>query len=811
MNIKKKLVIGILGAAVFCIVAAGVIYKLGYLQIGTNALKDAKYVSSSRLASNIKDKYADDNLYGYDYGEPIKDVTRDYVMNIELGFDLSKVEFKKWTELFGFYKNPDLTGEYTPTYEVADRNNKVKIHPPGYPKGRISTNNLQYDFLEKYNNTGSRIGTYLFDKDAGTNWGNIETVYMATYIDLKTGKKLDKPLVRVITFQGEIKESPKLSYSVTENGLVKFQWSEVEEADEYIVGMINDPSIASSSVDVIGVTNKTEWISEVPKTGDYNMNNSFKTFKVCEDTWFDKDASKFAIETTGAKEGVVTDKDYMNKEFYVIAINKDGTSMLSNPIKVSNIASNVPYQIAEYKGIKLGEKNNNSKYKSVKEMPLYEYVTMCDGYIAKKLIEYNTSEARVISKHLITIEKNTNKYIKSNDVKFLIIPYKVAGTPYIDTVEIQDYDEKNFENDMKILQSRQDELRKKSGDVKIDSDIQVKEDKKGKEQVRQVDTKITANSALSEYLAENMLGTSSIIDLSEFPESTDQNLLEDAWKEAYYQNPAILGIKGYQLSRDGNAIKIVYDNDDSTTAVKQKEIFKKVQEINSKIIKDGMTDLEKELAINQYLCDTIEYDEAALKSAEENDFKSVDENFNDSFTAYGALINGKCVCAGYSAAFKLLADAAGLESIVVTGLLDGNLAHAWNKVKVDGKWKIIDSTNNDNEYMTNALFNLPNYAGDRVLVEDEEFAIDKCLTNYEAKETESEYYRISSKYFDGKKIAEQLAKEIKEKGSTTLRTDYELNDDQFNQIVAQVYKILGDNTELYGYHWMGVIYLTTKM
>ena len=64
---------------------------------------------------------------------------------------------------------------------------------------------------------------------------------------------------------------------------------------------------------------------------------------------------------------------------------------------------------------------------------------------------------------------------------------------------------------------------------------------------------------------------------------------------------------------------------------------------------------------------------------------------------------------------KLLAEEAGLECIVVTGYLDGELPHAWNKVKIDGEWQIVDSTNNDNEADLNALLNLSDTAADKVL------------------------------------------------------------------------------------------------
>lgn len=220
-----------------------------------------------------------------------------------------------------------------------------------------------------------------------------------------------------------------------------------------------------------------------------------------------------------------------------------------------------------------------------------------------------------------------------------------------------------------------------------------------------------------------------------------------------------------------------------------------------------MTDYEKETAINEYLCSTIEYDEDALADAEKNNYTSVSEEFNDSFTAYGALLNGKCVCAGYSAAFKLLADEAGLDSIVVTGMMEGTLAHAWNKVKVEDNWEIVDVTNNDNEYLFNALLNLPDYASDKILVEDKDFVLDKSIKNYAAVNTDNEYYRVNNKYFDAKEIAEQLSNELKESGEAVLRTEYDLDDELFYEITDEVYEIMGDEIDLYGYYWMGVIYL----
>lgn len=61
-----------------------------------------------------------------------------------------------------------------------------------------------------------------------------------------------------------------------------------------------------------------------------------------------------------------------------------------------------------------------------------------------------------------------------------------------------------------------------------------------------------------------------------------------------------------------------------------------------------------------------------------------------------------CVCEGYSRMFLKLCEKAGLEAVKVTGVARSGSkdakgkpafeSHAWNDVKLDGKWELIDST-----------------------------------------------------------------------------------------------------------------------
>lgn len=62
--------------------------------------------------------------------------------------------------------------------------------------------------------------------------------------------------------------------------------------------------------------------------------------------------------------------------------------------------------------------------------------------------------------------------------------------------------------------------------------------------------------------------------------------------------------------------------------------------------------------------------------------------------AYGALVEGKAVCQGYSAAFSYVCRLSGIQCITVYGTSRGE-NHSWNKVLCDGKWYNVDLTWDD--------------------------------------------------------------------------------------------------------------------
>ncbi|PKM76219.1 MAG: hypothetical protein CVU90_13305 [Firmicutes bacterium HGW-Firmicutes-15] len=101
-----------------------------------------------------------------------------------------------------------------------------------------------------------------------------------------------------------------------------------------------------------------------------------------------------------------------------------------------------------------------------------------------------------------------------------------------------------------------------------------------------------------------------------------------------------------------------------------------VDKILADIIQAGMSDEEKEKAINDYIVLYTTYD------------KTLKEH-----SAYASLAKGTTVCQGYALlAYKMLTEA-GIPARIIDGNAGG--PHAWNLVQLGGNWYHLDCTWND--------------------------------------------------------------------------------------------------------------------
>lgn len=131
------------------------------------------------------------------------------------------------------------------------------------------------------------------------------------------------------------------------------------------------------------------------------------------------------------------------------------------------------------------------------------------------------------------------------------------------------------------------------------------------------------------------------------------------------------------------AIKLTYTKTRETALSEAKQLNQKVDSILNGITVD-MNEFEK----IRYIHDTINklcvYGESSTGNKD---------------SAYGCLIEGKAICEGYSKAFLLLCNRAGIDSTIVTGTATADngevSSHMWNMVMIGGKWYHIDLTWDD--------------------------------------------------------------------------------------------------------------------
>lgn len=182
-----------------------------------------------------------------------------------------------------------------------------------------------------------------------------------------------------------------------------------------------------------------------------------------------------------------------------------------------------------------------------------------------------------------------------------------------------------------------------------------------------------------------------------------------------------------------NAIECSFDY--KTTKEQEAYVDRTVEFIVSKLTNADMSEDEKEKLIHDFILTYVDYYE--------------EEEYGN---AYSALYYGKTKCDGYSMlAYKML-KAADIESIIVR-----NEDHAWNLVKINGKWYHLDVTWDDAEKKDYGFYKYYNLSDDEILDTrnyNDVFGID-CTTNYIAELSERKDYS------DGK--YEEILKEVSKK------------------------------------------------
>lgn len=135
----------------------------------------------------------------------------------------------------------------------------------------------------------------------------------------------------------------------------------------------------------------------------------------------------------------------------------------------------------------------------------------------------------------------------------------------------------------------------------------------------------------------------------------------------------------------------------------------------------GNNEYERELLLHDALAKSITYQES-----------------DNAHNAYGALVEGKAVCEGYARAFQYLLYQSGIQCLIAegssinpsTGLSEG---HAWNVVRIDGRYYHVDLTWDDpddtNTPVMYAYFNLTTVQinEDHTISTENSYSLPNCI------------------------------------------------------------------------------------
>lgn len=182
-----------------------------------------------------------------------------------------------------------------------------------------------------------------------------------------------------------------------------------------------------------------------------------------------------------------------------------------------------------------------------------------------------------------------------------------------------------------------------------------------------------------EYLYKQMKERITSIDVQAYNIPRDK--VRDVISGVLNENPDLYYVNsGFSYSATTTKIEklIITYNTTLNNAAWQQGVDAALASVDS-----GMTDLQKAIVLHDYLAVNCEYD---YENYQANTLPG------ESYSAYGVFAKRTAVCQGYALAYKYLLNQEGIDCYMVTS---DKMNHAWNLIKLDGKYYQVDVTWDD--------------------------------------------------------------------------------------------------------------------
>lgn len=649
-------------------------------------------------------------------------------------------------------------------------------------------------------------------------WGNAAMYYIAVRYDMEseTAAPLDTPKIIPFTVKHEL-AVPTLKGEVDSTGRFKLTWNEVPGADSYNIYVYRNDGTWT------GYDNSPVAGAENAFQGSYLVKDTSTTETEFDNFAGDGHGLAISQRSVSGEEYVLGQNYSVCGSYFVTAVFGDQESSLSNIVNTSDLI--LPFKPVEEDDIMMERFDDESK------LPQRMRVLNIDGSVTERNITYSffwgTSylayetdleevysipeyqykvEGTAITGYVIMEQENAAELYKDKQVGDA--PSGFVTNDIDTSTKIEPENNTKFNPDSDVPTIIEDEPTSEPEEKSI-IERQVENTEKhiengNQETVENSDYIIFADSAEEEWIARNLAAGNEQISIEAFPNLQQFDMLSDVLQKVYFQNPYVLGVTSYEYDYGSLTLFVNYCYNKEEIAQKQAEIKSAADKIISDIITENMSDEEKCKAIYCYFNENTRYDNDAVEAAAETNYKKTEswKDNEDSFNAYGIIVNQKGVCQSYALSYKLLCTLCGVESKVITGYLDGNLPHAWNAVKLDNEWYQTDCTNNETNcgipfFLYEAGYDMLSITG---YTEDNAYELDVAVGLYAVTQSDREYYTangLSAKDIDEYKKV--LGGCLESDGNIVVRfTGESISQEGVVKAVKEVYNMKGMEDKLYG-------------
>jgi len=509
-------------------------------------------------------------------------------------------------------------------------------------------------------------------------WGLHDEYFLVSRLE-KDGTERDKPLVTKFTVESEY-AAPEVTFGAADDsGGVTLSWESVEGADTYLIVHHEVTKRGDGVFKLVAEVDGTEWSSagdtesfeakEAPFVSRQNIGLQAYNYR-----------SQTEDDVTGGEEQDAGEEEIAAETigFDLGVIATDGTAF--SPYK--------PYDFTRSAGFLPLEVASNST-RALKNWGASGYIEGIEN--VQKVLPFVSVDGRT---------RSTVAYLDDSAVLDYgdrwVVPLRGRNTQLGEWIPITKRSTPDPVAAIAQFNAAAQEAAPPTGMPRFDAFVAPENtDAEPVSEVPPTDYPVYGSTEFTRFLAGHLIAQTKSIDISEFVDTPGAPDPYDAVYEARAQNPYVFNVSYVGLRDGGDTLLVTYSLPNDEVAALQAQLKQRVDEVVAAVAPEGLSDREKVTALNEWLVSNAEYDDTAFATLQGDAFDGVPAGYEYAWNATGTLLQGLGVCASYSYAFNALANAAGVQTVVVTGDVLSGGPHAWNKVFVDGQWLAVDATWND--------------------------------------------------------------------------------------------------------------------